>query len=187
MRGELTAASTSEQAGAGIHECTPGSSPVSPNSTTPTRRNSASPSSWRSGQQPAPDPRRVRGAHPQQPGTGIRPGTGEINKIALFACRPCSRKGTGNTALQAAGQNAPLHFKADRDEAYAVPFEKYVSTADARLGTRAIPSPTTGSPTSTGCSSPRRPYGRKGYSMTTASGWTAGSRAASASKATTMP
>ncbi len=67
-------------------------------------------------------------------------------------------------------------------KAYAVPFEKFVNLADARLGTKII------SVTDDWFADANRlfqPTPGRACSMTTASGWTAGSRAASASKATT--
>jgi allantoicase len=59
-------------------------------------------------------------------------------------------------------------------KAYAVPFEKFVNLADARLGTKIL------SVTDDWFADANRLF-----QPTPASGWTAGSRAASASKATT--
>jgi allantoicase len=70
-------------------------------------------------------------------------------------------------------------------KAHAVPFEKFVNLADARLGTKIISVTDDWFADANRLFQPTPPCGRRACSMTTASGWTAGSRAASASKATT--
>ncbi len=68
---------------------------------------------------------------------------------------------------------------------YAAPFEKFVNLADARLGTKILSVTDDWFADANRLFQRPRPSGKKVCSTTTASGWTAGSHAASVSKGTT--